>query len=70
MLSLFANTIELLQVSLPELVPLIHVASNQHVKDFVTGFTNKWHVPAILIPGGSLHQKYDAFSVRTNKSCG
>ncbi|KAL6136981.1 hypothetical protein ACLB2K_062276 [Fragaria x ananassa] len=69
MLLLFAKTIELLQVSMPELVPLIHVASNQHVKDFVTAFTNKWHVPAILIPGGSLHQKYDAFSASSVALC-
>lgn len=67
MLSIFGNTIELLKVSFPELVLVIHVAPNQHVKDYVTGITNKWPVPAILIPGGSLHQKYDAFSVRKSK---
>ncbi|KAM5580507.1 putative lipid-A-disaccharide synthase, mitochondrial [Rosa sericea] len=69
MLSLFANTIELLKVSFPELVPVIHVATNQHVKDYVTRFTNKWPVPAILIPGGSLHQKYDAFSASSVALC-
>lgn len=69
MLSIFGNTVELLKVSFPELVLVIHVAPNQHVKDYVTGITNKWPVPAILIPGGSLHQKYDAFSASSVALC-
>lgn len=72
MLSIFANTMRLLKGSFPELATVIHVAPNQHVKNYVTGITNKWPVPAILIPGGSLHQKYDAFSVSeiNHLSCG
>lgn len=69
MLSIFGKTIELLKVSFPELVLVIHVAPNQHVKDYVTGITNKWPVPAILIPGGSLHKKYDAFSASSVALC-
>ncbi|CAN6574193.1 unnamed protein product [Malus baccata var. baccata] len=69
MLSIFANAMGLLKVSFPELVTVIHVAPNQHVKNYVAGITNKWPVPAILIPGGSLHQKYDAFSASSVALC-
>ncbi|XP_050101733.1 probable lipid-A-disaccharide synthase, mitochondrial isoform X2 [Malus sylvestris] len=69
MLSIFANTMGLLKVSFPELVTVIHVAPNQHVKNYVAGMTNKWPVPAILIPGGSPHQKYDAFSASSVALC-
>ncbi|CAB4304575.1 unnamed protein product [Prunus armeniaca] len=69
MLSIFENTMRLLKGSSPKLVTVIHVAPNQHVKNYVTGITNKWPVPAILIPGGSLHQKYDAFSASSVALC-
>ncbi|XP_048434153.1 probable lipid-A-disaccharide synthase, mitochondrial [Pyrus x bretschneideri] len=69
MLCIFANAMGLLKVSFPELVTVIHVAPNQHVKNYVAGITNKWPVPAILIPGGSLHQKYDAFSASSVALC-
>ncbi|XP_050383394.1 probable lipid-A-disaccharide synthase, mitochondrial [Argentina anserina] len=69
MLSLFASTVELLKDSVPDLVPVIHVAANQHVKDYITEFINKWPVSAIMIPGGSLHQKYNAFSASSVALC-
>lgn len=66
MLTIFANTMELLQESFPELVTAIHVAPNQHVESYIDGVVSKWPVPAILIPGGSQHPKYDTLSVRYN----
>lgn len=63
MLSIFANTMELLKVSFPELMSVIHVAPNQHVEKYITGIVHKWPVPALLLPGGLPHLKYDAFSV-------
>lgn len=65
MLPIFANTMEQLKHSFPELVTVIHVAPNQHVEDYINKVVHKWPVPAILIPGGSSHLKYDAFSVRS-----
>lgn len=62
MLTIFANTMQLLQESIPELVTVIHVAPNQHVERYIDGVVCKWPVPAILIPGGSPHLKYDALS--------
>lgn len=64
MLTIFANTVQLLQESFPELVTVIHVAPNQHVENYIDRAVCKWPVPAVLIPGGSPHLKYDALSVR------
>lgn len=64
MLSIFQNTMELLKESFPELVTVIHIASNQHVENYITGAVHKWPVPVILVPGGSPRLKYDALSVR------
>lgn len=63
MLSIFANTVELLKQSYPEVVTVIHIAPNRHVENYITGAVHKWPVPAILIPGGSQRLKYDALSV-------
>ncbi|KAJ0054672.1 hypothetical protein Pint_01926 [Pistacia integerrima] len=65
MLPIFANTMEQLKHSFPELVTVIHVAPHQHVEDYINKVVHKWPVPAILIPGGSSQLKYDAFSVRS-----
>lgn len=63
MLPIFSNTMKLLKDSFPELVTVIHVAPNQLVDNFITRAIHKWPVPAILIPGGIPHLKYDAFNV-------
>lgn len=63
MLSIFAQTMDQLKDSIPELMTVIHVAPNQHVENYIDGMIHKWPVPAILIPGGHPHLKYDAFSV-------
>lgn len=69
MLSIFSNTMELLKDSFPELMSVIHVAPNQHVEKYITGIVHKWPVPAILIPGGLPHLKYDAFSASRAALC-
>ncbi|KAM3697086.1 hypothetical protein ACB098_06G087500 [Castanea mollissima] len=69
MLSIFSNTMELLKDFFPELMSVIHVAPNQHVENYITGIVHKWPVPAILIPGGLPHLKYDAFSASRVALC-
>jgi hypothetical protein len=64
MLPIFANTMELLKDNVPQLMTAIHVAPNQHVENFIGGAVHKWPVPVVLIPGGTTHMRYDAFSVR------
>lgn len=69
MFSIFAKTMELLKVSFPELISVIHVAPNQHVEKYITGIVHNWPVPAILLPGGLPDLKYDAFSASTVALC-
>ncbi|PON48501.1 Glycosyl transferase [Parasponia andersonii] len=69
MLTIFAKTMDLLQESFPELVTVIHVAPNSHVENYIDGFVSKWPVPAILVPGGSPPQKYDALSASKVSLC-
>lgn len=66
MLSIFSHAFDQLKDSIPELITVIHVASNQHVENYIDGVIHKWPVPAILIPGGHQHLKYDAFSVSSS----
>lgn len=63
MLPIFANTVELLKETFPQLMTVVHVASNQDVENYIAAVVHKWPVPVILIPGGSTNLKYDAFSV-------
>lgn len=65
MLSIFSNTMELLKDSFSELTTIIHVAPNQHVKEYIYRTAYKWPVHVKLIPGGSPRLKYDALSVRS-----
>ncbi|KAF4396392.1 hypothetical protein G4B88_019192 [Cannabis sativa] len=69
MLTIFRNTMDLLKESFPELVTVIHVASNRHVESYIDGVVSKWPVPAILVPGGSHHLKYDALSASKVSLC-
>lgn len=69
MLSIFAHTFDQLKDSIPELITVIHVAPNQHVENYIDGVIRKWPVPAILIPGGNQHLKYDAFSASRIALC-
>ncbi|XP_062107292.1 probable lipid-A-disaccharide synthase, mitochondrial isoform X2 [Humulus lupulus] len=69
MLTIFANTMDLLKESFPELVTVIHIAPNRHVESYIGGIVSKWPVPAILVPGGSPHLKYDALSASKVSLC-
>ncbi|KAL5794201.1 hypothetical protein ACOSP7_002795 [Xanthoceras sorbifolium] len=69
MLPIFAKTIERLKDSFPKLLTVIHVAPNQHLENYITRVTDKWPVPAIVVPGGSTRLKYDAFSASTVALC-
>ncbi|KAF3443366.1 hypothetical protein FNV43_RR13048 [Rhamnella rubrinervis] len=69
MLSIFQNTVKLLKESFPELVIVIHIASNRHVENHITGAIHKWPVPVILVPGGSQRLKYDALSASRVALC-
>lgn len=69
MLSIFSNTVELLKHSFSELTTIIHVAPNQHVKDYISRTTYNWPVSVKLIPGGSPHLKYDALSASRVALC-
>lgn len=62
-LPIFLKTIELLKNSFSELSIFIPVAPNSHVEDFVSRTIQSSPLSAILVPGASLDQKYDAFSV-------
>lgn len=64
MVPIFLKTMELLKGSFPDLRAVMLVASNEHVENYISRLIDHWPVPVILIPGSSLGQKYDAFSVR------
>ncbi|XP_059661149.1 probable lipid-A-disaccharide synthase, mitochondrial isoform X2 [Cornus florida] len=69
MLSIFSNTMKLLKDSLPELTVVVHVAPNQHVKDYISRVVHQWPVSVILISGGSPRMKYDAFGASRVALC-
>ncbi|KAK2648842.1 hypothetical protein Ddye_016331 [Dipteronia dyeriana] len=69
MLPIFANAMERLKDTFPKLMTVIHVAPNQHVENYISSVTDKWPVPTILVPGGSTHLKYDAFSASRIALC-
>ncbi|WCJ37473.1 Lipid-A-disaccharide synthase [Euphorbia peplus] len=69
MLSIFADSMKQLKDSVHEIITVIHLAPNRHVENYVRGFIHKWPVSAILVPGGQLDLKYDAFSASTVALC-
>ncbi|KAI5422920.1 hypothetical protein KIW84_046077 [Lathyrus oleraceus] len=69
MLPIFANTMELLKDNVPQLMTIIHVEPNEHVENFIAGVVHRWHVPVVLIPGGTTHMRYDAFSASKVALC-
>ncbi|RZS22002.1 hypothetical protein BHM03_00054714, partial [Ensete ventricosum] len=68
-LPIFLKTIELLKNSFAEPSIFIPVAPNSHVEDFVSRTIQSSSLSAILVPGASLDQKYDAFSASTAALC-
>lgn len=69
MLPIFANTMELLKDNVPQLTTVFHVAPNEDVENFIAGTVQRWPVPAVLIPGGTTHLRYDAFSASKVALC-
>ncbi|OWM75414.1 hypothetical protein CDL15_Pgr021578 [Punica granatum] len=69
MLPIFKNTVKLLKEPIPQLLPVIHVAPNRHVENFIDGAVQNWPVPVVLIPGGKTQLKYDAFSASRVALC-
>jgi len=65
MLPIFLQTMELIIEVVPELSVVIPVAPNHHVETYIRKEIQPWSssVSTILIPGASINQKYDAFSV-------
>ncbi|CAN1124285.1 Probable lipid-A-disaccharide synthase, mitochondrial, partial [Linum perenne] len=69
MLPIFTSAMDELRRSFPELLPVIHVAPNQDVEDFVGRVISRWPSPAVLVPGGDSILKYDAFSASKVALC-
>ncbi|XP_061362726.1 probable lipid-A-disaccharide synthase, mitochondrial [Gastrolobium bilobum] len=69
MLPIFANTVELLKETVPQLMTIIHVAPNEHVENFIANAVHRWPVPAVLIQGGATQLRYDAFSASRVALC-
>ncbi|KAK4793371.1 hypothetical protein SAY86_023806 [Trapa natans] len=69
MLPIFWDTIKLLKESIPQLLPVIHVAPNQYVEKYIDGAVQRWPTPVTLIPGGKTQLKYDAFSASRLALC-
>ncbi|KAL8240257.1 hypothetical protein R6Q59_013612, partial [Mikania micrantha] len=55
--------------SVKDLTIVIHVAPNEHVENYIKKFVDEWTEPVVLVPGGSPHAKYDAFSASTVVLC-
>ncbi|CAN6804566.1 unnamed protein product [Brassica oleracea] len=69
MLPIFSKAMKLLQDPFPNLLTLIHVASNSQVDHYIGKSLHRWPVPAILVPSGSTQLKYDAFGVSRAALC-
>ncbi|WZZ03418.1 hypothetical protein YC2023_089339 [Brassica napus] len=69
MLPIFSKAMNLLKDPFPNLVTLIHVASNSQVDHYIGKSLRQWPVPAILVPSGSTQLKYDAFGVSQAALC-
>ncbi|XP_033131268.1 probable lipid-A-disaccharide synthase, mitochondrial isoform X2 [Brassica rapa] len=69
MLPIFSKAMKLLKDPFPNLVTLIHVASNSQVDHYIGKSLPQWPVPAILVPSGSTQLKYDAFGVSQAALC-
>ncbi|KAI3755629.1 hypothetical protein L1987_55433 [Smallanthus sonchifolius] len=69
MLPIYSKTINLIKNSVKDPTIVIHVAPNQHVENYIKKAVNEWAVPVVLVPGGSSHTKYDAFSASTVALC-
>ncbi|KAJ0801431.1 putative lipid-A-disaccharide synthase [Helianthus annuus] len=69
MLPIYSKTIDLLKDSVKDPTTVIHVAPNQHVENYIRKTINEWTADVVLVPGGSSHTKYDAFSASAVALC-
>ncbi|KAL1191847.1 putative lipid-A-disaccharide synthase [Cardamine amara subsp. amara] len=69
MLPIFSKAMKLLKDPFPNLVTLIHVASNSQVDHYIEKSLHEWPVPAILVPSGSTQLKYEAFGASQAALC-
>ncbi|XP_020594195.1 probable lipid-A-disaccharide synthase, mitochondrial isoform X2 [Phalaenopsis equestris] len=69
MLPIFSQTMELLNASFTGLSAIIPVAPHQHVASYIEQEICSSSLSAILIPGMSLQQRYDAFSASRAALC-
>lgn len=69
MLPIYSKTMNMLRDSIKDLMTVIHVAPNKHVEDHIRRTANEWPTPVVLVPGGSQHTKYDAFSASRVALC-
>ncbi|KAL1339311.1 hypothetical protein AAHE18_U026700 [Arachis hypogaea] len=69
MLPIFANTLELLKETFPQMMTVIHVAPNKYVENFIAEAVHRWPLPSVLIPGGMTQLRYDAFSASRVALC-
>lgn len=63
MLPIFLHTVQNLSSSFNELSLVIPVAPHRDVRAYVEKAVESGPFPVVLIPGGSLKERYDAFSV-------
>lgn len=69
LLPIFLQTLEQLKDSFPELLAVIPVAPNYHVKAYIEKEIASWSLSVILISGTSIEQKYDALRASRAALC-
>jgi hypothetical protein len=63
MLPIFLHTVQNLRQTFNELSLVIPVAPHRYVRTYIEKVVQSGPFPVVLIPGGSLKERYDAFSV-------
>lgn len=63
MLPIFEGALGILRKAYPEITAVIPTVPSVRVTKTVEDAVASWDVPAILLPGASQQQKYDAFAV-------
>ncbi|KAJ4763687.1 Lipid-A-disaccharide synthase [Rhynchospora pubera] len=69
MLPIYAETMQLLKKSLPDLSCVIPIAPNRQVQSYIDKAAQSFPVSTVLIPGASLEAKYIAFNVSKAALC-
>ena len=63
MLPIFLHTVQNLRLTFNELSLVIPVAPHRDVRTYIEKVVQSGPFPVVLIPGGSLKERYNAFSV-------